>query len=805
MNNIQQQQNIKINQEQLHSQSYQQSYFIGSNELEKKADKTAGIKSSNEVTQTNSSSNFYLLTQDYNSQQQQQQNTANQMAVKQPIQKQYQFINTNDMQQLQQNNLKYITTNTMSSNSLNATQRVIVQQPQQQTAYIVPANNQVQSINNTNNVSQMYLNINNRIVPIQTLNLKQNSTNNITIPNNDNQMQRFQIVTNNTTNSQLQQQQQLRPLIANQQQQQITNDTNNSNQPQYFILSNNSTNLQPISTNTTTSTTSLNTDISEKMRELELIQNQLRAFQQKLSNDPNNKAQTTLTQQQIQAMLTVNEHSQLQNLLQQKKTVQAEIQRLQQKLLSPATTSTTITDKANTNQPNDLKLTFVNNTNTPLTKLQLYQQLIIKLNNFKNSKTATSTILNNSGQKYSQELRLTPEEFENFKKLTTFQTQLEKELNLTKEQIVSIHQKLIQSNETTTESNEPKNQSQTLSTLKLSELSLSDKYRILDLVKKQLLTLKTTLTNLSQVKLETTSNQLQQQEQLKEKYSLLIKKQTEIQTLIQIQEKEESNNDSTVTDIAQYQINDQVKQNVSNNIPTSAIHIVNSPPLAKQAPIKIRNVITTTPSSPVTSQSTTNKTNFNSPITTIKQQTTPLRSIVLNNNVTHSTPVQMTQITTDSNILPLVAVANLQKLHFPNVQFKCLNFDELAQHSLITKQTDETTIDMLKELDEKASQLINVDQVQTFAKNQVKLARKYLEQQISIKQSKRRKFQDQLNNDHRSVLEQLNFKTDFHDKLDAIKRLTPYHVFQKTLYEPTEEECSKCILYFIKLFSFDLI
>ena len=355
MNNIQQQQNIKINQEQLHSQSYQQSYFIGSNELEKKADKTAGIKSSNEVTQTNSSSNFYLLTQDYNSQQQQQQNTANQMAVKQPIQKQYQFINTNDMQQLQQNNLKYITTNTMSSNSLNATQRVIVQQPQQQTAYIVPANNQVQSINNTNNVSQMYLNINNRIVPIQTLNLKQNSTNNITIPNNDNQMQRFQIVTNNTTNSQLQQQQQLRPLIANQQQQ-ITNDTNNSNQPQYFILSNNSTNLQPISTNTTTSTTSLNTDIPEKMRELELIQNQLRAFQQKLSNDPNNKAKTTLTQQQIQAMLTVNEHSQLQNLLQQKKTVQAEIQRLQQKLLSPATTSTTITDKANTNQPNDLKL-----------------------------------------------------------------------------------------------------------------------------------------------------------------------------------------------------------------------------------------------------------------------------------------------------------------------------------------------------------------------------------------------------------------------------------------------------------------
>ena len=99
---------------------------------------------------------------------------------------------------------------------------------------------------------------------------------------------------------------------------------------------------------------------------------------------------------------------------------------------------------------------------------------------------------------------------------------------------------------------------------------------------------------------------------------------------------------------------------------------------------------------------------------------------------------------------------------------------------------------MLKELDLKATQLINKDQVETFAKNQVKLARKYLEQQTSLKHSKRRKFQDQLARDHKNVLDRQNFTTIFADRMDAIKRLTPYHIFQKTAYEPTEEEDLKC-------------
>ena len=117
---------------------------------------------------------------------------------------------------------------------------------------------------------------------------------------------------------------------------------------------------------------------------------------------------------------------------------------------------------------------------------------------------------------------------------------------------------------------------------------------------------------------------------------------------------------------------------------------------------------------------------------------------------------------------------------------------------MITKQTDETTIDLLKELDEKASQLVNPDQIATFTKNQVKLARKYIEQHLAIRQTKRRKFQEHLNQDHKQVLERLNMNSNFIDVNDAMKHLTPYHIFQKTLYEPTEEESLKCIKMILK-------
>ncbi len=604
-------------------------------------------------------------------------------------------------------------------------------------------------------------------------------------------------------------------------------NTSNNNQPQYYIVSNN-TSLQSISTpngtlinnsngvnlqpnsplliqstnningggNTITmlaNNTNLNTEISEKMRELEGIQSQLRTFQFKLqSSDAMNNSKspvTAVTQHQIQSVLSPVEQSQLQKLLLQRKTVQTEIQRLQQKILTPSTAENTIQVQSNdsviNNNNNSSALTITstttpntiinNNTNnTPLTKLQLYQQILIKLNNFKNSKL----VINNQQQKdisqsKTQELRMTPEEFENYKKLLTMQAQLEKELNLTKEQIQSIQQKLFQAdftissnlnqnqNETPInqafDQNNGKTSSQTFSSIKLSECSLSDKHKILDVIKKQINMLKNTLNSFNSIQPSAINQQQQQQqEQIKEKYIILLKKQTELQNLIDVEERDHSNTKNngnnkneivSTTDIGliqpqQYKVlnhagqiinvanlnfdatSNQPKQNNlvlttgSSSIPSPNIQIVNnhsnistmSSPNAnqqtKQAPIKIRNVIasvSSTPSSNTTTPTVTNPTstlltkttNFNTPI---RSNQTPLRALVLNNNSPHvisttNSPVIVSTSNSSSsinsnnnnndnnnncNILPLSSIINLQKLHFPNVQFKCLNFDELA-------------------------------------------------------------------------------------------------------------------------------
>lgn len=151
-----------------------------------------------------------------------------------------------------------------------------------------------------------------------------------------------------------------------------------------------------------------------------------------------------------------------------------------------------------------------------------------------------------------------------------------------------------------------------------------------------------------------------------------------------------------------------------------------------------------------------------------------------------------------ATVFPLNYAINLHKQHFPHVQFKFLNFEELAQHGVITKQTDEATMQLLKQLDEKASTVINSEQAQSFAKNQVKLVRKYLEQQQLAKMTVRTRINEQLLKDQKLALEP-DYKTPFADKTDAIKRLSRYHVFQKTLFEPTEEDTRKCNLSFLLL------
>ena len=79
----------------------------------------------------------------------------------------------------------------------------------------------------------------------------------------------------------------------------------------------------------------LGAEITEKMKLLEQIQNQLRMFQAKLTNSTNSTT-TAFTQEQIQSLLTIEEQNILQRLVVQRKTVQSEIQLLQQKLLAPS-------------------------------------------------------------------------------------------------------------------------------------------------------------------------------------------------------------------------------------------------------------------------------------------------------------------------------------------------------------------------------------------------------------------------------------------------------------------------------------
>ena len=100
------------------------------------------------------------------------------------------------------------------------------------------------------------------------------------------------------------------------------------------------------------------------------------------------------------------------------------------------------------------------------------------------------------------------------------------------------------------------------------------------------------------------------------------------------------------------------------------------------------------------------------------------------------------------------------------------------------------TVNLLKQLDERASTVINPDQVESFSRNQVKLVKKYLEQQHLCKQTVRTRIQEQLIKDQKLVIEP-DFRTPFQDKTDAIKRLSRYHVLQKTLHEPNEVESKK--------------
>lgn len=317
----------------------------------------------------------------------------------------------------------------------------------------------------------------------------------------------------------------------------------------------------------------------------------------------NSSAPTAYTTQQIQQALSAQEQAILQRLIIQRKTVQTEIQTLQQKLLTPNSPApTTLTSTGNTtngpmtnmtHQSHNLtnastttttpsSTTMVNHLNTgpnqqqqgqpnPLTKLQLYQQILIKLNTFKNSKTVT--IPGESGNQ--QQLQLTTEEFEQLKKLLELQNQLQNELNLTQAQIQTIQTNLMNANliskpianqtiqivnsaasssVQTIGANEAQKATETQPTLaaaataattatsvqmnpgKISDWSLAEKHKVLEMIKSELNKLKINLNqlNLKQQQCSASGGPalqeiLNQQQQIKDRYLLLVKKQSELQ------------------------------------------------------------------------------------------------------------------------------------------------------------------------------------------------------------------------------------------------------------------------------------
>jgi hypothetical protein len=91
-------------------------------------------------------------------------------------------------------------------------------------------------------------------------------------------------------------------------------------------------------------------------------------------------------------------------------------------------------------------------------------------------------------------------------------------------------------------------------------------------------------------------------------------------------------------------------------------------------------------------------------------------------------PKPLSLLSRPENLIPLPPISSLL----------------LQQHAVITKQTDNATIDLIMELDNRASLLTNPDQIASFAKNQVKLVKKFLEQQQLLKTTIRARFQNHL-------------------------------------------------------------
>lgn len=160
--------------------------------------------------------------------------------------------------------------------------------------------------------------------------------------------------------------------------------------------------------------------------------------------------------------------------------------------------------------------------------MQLLQQVTLKLNQLRASKTVTNGTTSDGSQP-QQQLVLTAEEFEQMKRLVELQSRLHAEIQQQQQQ----QQESTTNTTTTTTTPQPQ-------TIKLNELNLAEKLKLNELIKNQLEQIKQALSQLAaNNNPEQSALVAQQQQQLKDKYVVLLKKQGELQALIQQQQQQQ--------------------------------------------------------------------------------------------------------------------------------------------------------------------------------------------------------------------------------------------------------------------------
>ena len=511
-------------------------------------------------------------------------------------------LSPQQQQHQQQQQQQFIYTPNSNIQILNASSQ---QQQQQPTTTFILNNNNNNNNNNTNNSNTgtqiAYLNINNRMVPIQTLNIgkqqpqQQSGNAQIITPQLLQQLQQQQGVkivlpsdienVNNVnnrilvSNSALQQQQQqqqkqsnlntyyvIQQATPNQQQQQPQQIMNNNNntisfsniqpqpQPQQqqqqqqqkvnILLSNNN--------NATTPSTNLGAEITDKMKTLEQINLQLRDIQLKLASQV----------QQSNIKMSDVEQKSLDQLLQKRRDVQAEIQQLKQKLLSPAAAAAAAATTTTTTNNEVLNINGnIVNSNNNINKVDLYQQILTKIENLKNK------IDNNLN---------TNEDLDQYKKLIELKTQLQNNLSNSQTPTSATtavflpmsttnSQKSIVTTSTSSTPASSSSPSSSTTVRSVNELNLNDKIKLLGLIRTQIQQLKSK---------ETSTNQ----KEVNEKCALLSKRLEELQQNI-LQHQQNQNGVVNITNAKSFN-KDQPQQIIISNLDTSSpfyTNTINSP------------------------------------------------------------------------------------------------------------------------------------------------------------------------------------------------------------------------------------